>query len=235
MGIFSRCLIGYSLVMSVGFSFAQNMKSEWVAALSSAYKTGAITDGEDGITTFTACFNATEGKKQRCHPFALVRRDGFKGNHLYTTFLTEKSVDLNYSFLGNAIGVVDCEKPLYLLRLQHVSENGWLFMNKVSVMLNGEVIYEDSFKSQNVTRTVQRDGVLEKILLPVEENDLPKLRKIASGGKVVIRINGEKGYFSIPPKEAQTFSKDVSDGLEIYDALNLSLASMPNTTCSRDR
>jgi len=235
MGVFSRCLIGSVLFMGVGLSFAQSMKSEWLAELSSAYTTGSKKDEEDGTTTFTACFNATEGKKPRCHPFALVRRDEFKGNHLYTTFLTEKSIDLNYSYLGNAVGVVDCEKPLYLLRLQHVSENGWLFMNKVSVMLNGEVVYEESFKSQNVTRAVQRDGVLEKILLPVEANDLLKLRKISSGGKVVIRINGDKGYFSIPSKEAQTFSKDVSDGLDIYDALNLSLASMPKAVCNRDR
>lgn len=93
------------------------------------------------------------------------------------------------------VSVPDNDAPVLFVQPYFWGRNGWLVMNKISVMVDGEVIFEH--ECGKVERDTEGVGVGELCNIAPSKEEIDALRKVVDSAKVVVRLTGEKGYARI--------------------------------------
>jgi len=187
---------------------------EWKAALLSSYTESQVKDIGDGVTEFFSVFSLEGNKKI----YAFGKRDGFRRLRFYTPGLMSNGSLGPYVRIY--LSVPDGERPALLLTPYFFGKNGWLFMSKVAVMVDGEVVFERDFKDNRVRRNAENWGVEETYDLITTSADINGLRKIKKESSVSIRLTGEKGFVTLKKDFVGYFKDEIRDALFIYDKMN---------------
>ncbi|MBC3879348.1 hypothetical protein H8K38_16175 [Undibacterium sp. FT79W] len=208
---------------------------EWNEALKSTYTESDSKDGKDGTRVFYARFPDQTGTffdaQKKSGNLSRVTRDGFRKMYFFKNIWPDTIKNL-VTNVSSYISLPDGGKPTMLLRVYFNGRNGWLFMNKVAVMLDGEVILENDFSKEQVERNTTRPGIEETYTFIADASNIAALRKIKPTSKVIIRITGDKGYVNVDgdgtgkSKEidaTEVFIDSIMRSLAIYDTLNMAL------------
>ncbi|MEM5314197.1 hypothetical protein [Paraburkholderia sp. JHI869] len=195
--------------------------SDWNAALSKLYVVSSKKDEGDGITSFFASFRvlAASDSKRKSHLIAFGKRDGFRKLDFYSTGIP---MDLGTS-LENYISLPDGALPVLFLKPYFFSSKGWLFMNHVAVMVDGDVVFEHDFSNQHLDTDQLPGGVEESYSFMATPQDIDALRKVRPDSKVLIRITGKKGYVTVEKMQTRTFISNIVDAIQLFDLMTAAL------------
>lgn len=208
---------------------------EWNEVLKSTYTESDSKDGKDGTRVFYARFPDQTGTffdaQKKSGNLSHVTRDGFRKMYFFKNIRSDsfKNIDTNVS---SYISLPDGSTPTMLLRVYFFGKNGWLFMRKVAVMLDGEVILENDFSKEQVDRNTVGAGLEEAYTFIADASNIAALRKIKPTSKVIIRITGDKGYVNVEGNGTgkskgldftEVFIDSIMRSLAIYDTLNMAL------------
>lgn len=187
---------------------------EWRAALTGAYTETIRRDGSDGTTTFMANF---DGGGTKGHKITFGSRDAFRKLRIF-----KAGMPMNITTgVKSYVSVPDNEAPILFLQPYFWGRNGWLFMNKVSVMVDGEVILEQA--CGKVERDTEGVGVAELCNVAPSEEGIDALRKVVNSAKVVVRLTGDKGYVNLDSKakfnSLEEFKEDIQSAIAVYDVI----------------
>lgn len=187
---------------------------EWRAALTASYKETSRKEGSDGTTEFMANFDPS-GKTYNMLTFG--ERDGFRKLRIFKAGLPMHILTGVKAY----ISVPDNEAPVLFLQPYFWGRNGWLFMNKVSVMVDGEVILEHT--CGKVDRDTEGVGVAELCNVLLSSDEIAALRKVVNSAKVAVRLTGDKGYVNVESKGKSSsldeFKRDIQSAIAVYDVI----------------
>ena len=205
-------------------------KDEWRAAFKSAFVENNPKTNYDGITEYTACFQNEEGGK--CPVFTFGKRDAFRK----IDYLTPAHTELNnigniQTHIGTYIAAIECQPPSLLIAPKINRKGGWLFMEKISFMADGEVILERAFEHSLIDRDNDGYWIHEKgtFIATLAERDI--LSKFAASENRIIRITGQKGYLTLPKDKVENFATDIKTAMDAINAINQSLKSSGGPEC----
>ncbi|MFZ6760998.1 hypothetical protein ACO0K9_27655 [Undibacterium sp. Ji50W] len=192
---------------------------EWTSALSSAYIESQTKDKGDGVTEFMAAFGTKENKN---FSIAFGERDGFRKLRIY-----KAGMPMNIgTSVKTYVSVPDGKKPILFIAPYYWGRS-WLFMKKLSIMVDGNVIFEHDFELNTSNRRTEGVGVAESYDLVATEQDIDALRKIHPESKVLVRISGDKGYVNLIGKNKrheidaiEDFQRDIVSAIVIYDEIS---------------
>ena len=204
---------------------------EWKSALLSTYNESDTKDKGDGITESTANFHKHNGK-EGVLMLTFAKRDAFRKLRFYT-FFGSSVLDIAdvHTFIKIYISVPDGKKAVFFMRPTYNGKRGWLFMNKVAIMVDGEVVLEKKFPSLEAKRDVEDGYVHEEDSFIADADEISALRKITEKSTVLIRLTGDKGFVNVDKQGVDFFKSDVIDGLYVYDAINEAVEShLPPST-----
>jgi len=157
----------------------------WKAAVESLY-TPLVhqPDGQDeGVTEFTACFGGVVDKHCATKEASAAKRDSFRKLRIYWASWLGT---LYGNKLGAYVSLRDNQSPSIVLVPHLFSENGWLFMNQVSVMVDGDVTIDQTFSALDAKREKFPGGYQERMDLVATPTQIEALRKIKPESKVLI-------------------------------------------------
>ncbi len=194
---------------------------EWKTALASIYTRSQVEDKGDGITKFMASFHFDNDKRNDAVAFGT--RDEFRKLTIFQGGLPLKIATCVKTY----VSLLDGKSPVLFLAPYYWSENGWLFMNKIAVMVDGDVVFERNFENTNVDRDTEGVGVAELYQFIATPEDITALRKIKNSSKILVRLSGTKGYVNLEngrhPKRVnatENFRLDIINAISIYDTIN---------------
>ncbi|GAO73350.1 hypothetical protein [Comamonas sp. E6] len=206
---------------------------EWRKAFLSTFKESDRKTDDSGITEYYACFDSS-AETSRCPDNYSSRRDGFKKVDYLTPLTT--------SFLGIAdlktmvsmyAAAVECDAVHAVLKPSFNGRNGWLFLNKVSFMADGEVVFEKSADFNDVKRDNKNRWVHEHWTFIVDTEDQQRLLKFANAQNKIIRLTGDKGYVTIEKQELNAFTKDIKSLVENTKKMNDAIAAAGGPACEK--
>lgn len=195
--------------------------ADWTRALGSVYKEMQRKDEKDGITSFLAYFEFPPASKRIPRALAFGRRDAFRNLRFYTPGV-QMEIDTS---LETYISLRDGKLPVLVMKPFYFGPNGWLFMEQVAVMVDGEVVFTRDFRNYRVDTDQLPGGVTEQYDFIATPEDIEGLRKIHPDSKIVIRISGKKGYVTVDKFMTKQFHDNIQDALRMYDAITAALAS----------
>lgn len=199
---------------------------DWRTAVESAYETTNIKDQGEGVTEFVACFKK---KEQGCENMAFASRDAFRKLRIYKSGF--RSAVAAGTYLISYASLRDNMAPRLLLAPMLFNKDGWLFLNSIAIMVDGEVLIEQRFNNQDIKREIFPGGVQERADFMASDKQISALRKIKPESKVLIRFTGDKGYISLKKDEVKSVKEEIQNILFIYDKLNSAVAdkTIPDT------
>lgn len=202
---------------------------DWDAALADAYEVSSVTDEGDGVSSFIAC-HVEEGENKNC---AISRRDAFRKLRFFA-FGFSSSLSFNSEpKLKIYISLPDGQAPALFLSPVFVGDS-WIFVNKVAVMIDGEVVLEQEIDHGSVEREVFPNSEVEEVANFIANNrQIEALRAINKDSEVMIRVTGSRGYVSIAESNISNFKSEIPLALAFYDRLNAKL--MPNLVNKANR
>jgi hypothetical protein len=195
--------------------------SDWTAALETLYVSTSKKDEGDGVTSFFANFGVPGQSRGEEHLTAFGKRDAFRNLRFYTPGI---QMEIETS-LGEYISLRDGKLPVLFLKPYFFGPNGWLFMNHVAVMSDGEVVFEHDFKNEHVDTDQLPGGVEERYTFIATQETISGLRKIRPDSKVMIRITGKRGYVMVNKRWTASFQSNILDTLQVYDLMTAALGS----------
>lgn len=194
---------------------------EWKSALASTYDKDKVTDEGDGVTKFAALFHTGSDKKQRTFTFGT--RDAFRKLTIFQPGLPMNIVTSVKAY----VSVRDGRAPVLFLAPYYWGEGSWLFMNKIAVMADGDVIFERDLQDFKVERDTEGVGVAELCQFILTPEEIAALRKIQATSKVNVRLSGKKGYVNLENRSRRKgtsavgeFQRDIIDAISVYDSIN---------------
>ena len=198
------------------------------AVMARLYTETSTEDKGDGSITFLSAFPSSAGNGTDA---AFGKRDGFRK---ITFFTSVASTFGKYSpeALTMYVAVPDCKLPVLFVS-PRVFRNTWLFMSRVSVLADADLVLDRTIEAEDKpSREVYPGGVEETVDFALTERQLAELRKLAGAKKVSVRITGGKGYVSLSAKEAASFKDDVAGSIRIYDAVSRMVAERRYDPCT---
>lgn len=190
----------------------------WKNALEASFVMTDVKDGGEGVTEFSACFKRV-GKN--CDAFAFGSRDAFRKLRFFTAG-TSSAMDV-FTYVPIYISLRDNERPSLFLAPYFFSKGGWIFLNKIAIMLDGDVVLEQDFEGSAVKRNPEAAGVAEKVHFIASEQQIASLRKIKPESTLLIRFTGQNGHISLDKKRIEYFKSEIANALFIYDTINHAL------------
>jgi hypothetical protein len=188
---------------------------DWKKSIKSTYVESKTQDEGDGVESFFACFEPTPEKVEKCKYYAFGERDTFRKIRIYMSGFST----MQGSSLSSYVSLPDNKKPLFFLAPYIFSSDSWIFINKIAIMVDGEVILEKDFDGIEAQRNVIPDGVQERVDFVATPEQIDSLRKIKPDSKILIRVTGEKGYI-ILDKRVLSHNAVIINAIGVYDALN---------------
>ena len=203
-------------------------KADWYRAVVATYSESSVKDEGDGVTSFVACFG--DGGKG-CGDFAIGKRDAFRKLRHY---MPQWSWPGQYTdqYVQTYISLPDCGDPIYFLKPRHFSQRGWLFLNRLSVLSDGELVFDQDLSTFKVDRERLPGGVEEEVSFVPTPAQFDALRKLATATKLSVRITGKKGYVTLKQSDVAKLRIDVASGLRMYDKLLLAVKDKHPSSCS---
>lgn len=223
-------LISSTTVVAQSVSPPLVKKSDWEDALKATYEQSMVKTNKDGVTNFWACFDKVEDIKN-CAVFAIGNRDAFRYQTTFTPVMSSMAEISSSKYLHSYVSVLDCQRPLVVLSPHFFSKAGWLFMSKVAIMADGQLLLEHQFASADVQRDSHTWGVTEKFLWVATEDDIVSLEKISNASKVIIRFTGSKGYVTITDEDVEKIKKDLRVVLSIFSITKSALVDKYPIDC----
>lgn len=200
---------------SVATATKKQTPADWASKLNSVVKFEQRHMSDDGNTSGTA--DLGNGLK------ADYEKDGFRKLIHFGTARANLNTLSRDSTMSCYVALKENSKPTFFLVNSYVGEN-WLFMNKASIMVGGQVVFDQDLELDSEDRTTENGGVRERDDLPVLSSDLlSALKKAATSEEAVARLTGSAGYASIGKKRFATTQADLQACLAIYDKLDSEL------------
>lgn len=191
---------------------------DWRKALESSYFVMSKSDEGEGVTKFTACFSQLDAKK--CKNIAFASRDAFRKRYFFKSGFASSYPLGNY--VASYISIGNNERPSILLA-PVFNGHSWLFIKKISFLLDGEIVLEKDFENFKVDRDAHGGGVTERFDFIVTEEQIAALRKIGQESNLLVRLTGDKGYVSLNKKEISDLKSEIANLLFAYDKINHAL------------
>lgn len=204
-------------------------KSDWENAIKATYEKSQINTDKEGVTEFVACFQTKDGNK--CTGSVFGKHDAFRHLTIFTPANSESAALGIWKYLHSYVSLIDCKRPSVLLSPHIFSKEGWLFMDKVSVLADGELLLEHKFTSTEVDRDNNTWGIDERAHWVASDNDLSALKRIASAKVIIVRLSGAKGYVTVAEKDISRIKEDFKSVLAIYSVLDAAAASKEPAEC----
>ncbi len=206
--------------------------TDWKRDFTSAFKESEKNIDKNGITKYYACFDQNSESKN-CVEYYSSRRDGFKKVDYMTPIITAafKAGDIG-TMVNMYIAAIECRDAKAVLQPNFNGDNGWLFMDKIAFMAEGEVVFEKSTDPNEVDRDNEGRRVHEKWTFALEKDDESRLLKFAEANSRIIRITGKKGYATIEEAELEVFTKDIKHLIKNKNQINDSLKSGGGPNCT---
>ncbi|MBJ9962900.1 hypothetical protein [Burkholderia seminalis] len=191
---------------------------EWRSALQSAYTTNnSATTNEDGVTSFGARFSA--GKEGAKDAYVLLGSyDAMRKRTFFYSFFASPTLDIGNS-IKPYISLADNSTPILIIAPYYFSKNGWLFMNRVTIMADGKIVLDRDFSQEEVARDVESYGVQERYDFHASPEEIAALRTITKTSKLTMRLTGKQGFVTIPKKEAESIRTAFIDVIRGYDEI----------------
>lgn len=190
---------------------------EWKAALLSTYEESQVKDKGEGVTEFMAKFKLPNNDLRQ---IAFGQRDAFRKVRIYTTGMPDQ---VSTSVLPY-VSIPDNSRPVLLLQ-PFYSGDTWIFVEKVSVMSDGEIVFEH--ECPKPSRDTRGGGVTEHCDILLEKPEIDALRKITDTSKVAVRLTGSKGYASVKKdgyNPLKYFVRDLQSAIAVYDLIDATVA-----------
>jgi hypothetical protein len=189
---------------------------EWKSALMGSYNESQVKDKGDGVTTFMAMFKLPQ---KDVVGLAFGERDAFRKLRFYKMGMPMQIATGVKAY----ISLKDNGKPVLFLQPYYWGDS-WLFMDKVAVLVDGELVMEHTCPKPD--RDTEGVGVKEQCDFILSDEEIAGLRKITNTSKVAVRLTGTKGYTNVDSKgynPLKYFVADIQSGIAIYDAINKAL------------
>lgn len=202
---------------------------DWKKALEAAYRKDSAKDGKDGVEEFVACFepNPDPKSKQKCGYIAFGKRDAFRKLRFYETGIPMMIGD----GVSTYVSLKDNGTPVLFLA-PYIFRDHWLFMNKVAIMVDGDVILEHDLNEKSADREVLPGGVQERCDFITTDLEIEDLRKIKPESNVVIRLSGEKGYITLSSRDTSDVKRKIIEVLRVYGAIQTAVKDKVPTVVS---
>lgn len=212
---------------------------DWQLALEKSQVISQLKTEEEGITTWFACFQESASgdgsSKKRCQNFSFAKRDAFRKTRFFKSGLNSQipSSVPGWNYVVSYISLSDNALPKLILSPRYFSKGGWLFMSQVSILADGELVFDRSFPKLEVDRESESYGVEESIHLVMSQAEIESLRKLASAKALSVRLTGDKGYVALKQDAVKGFKEEIANILVIHDKLHTNLkAVIPPTAAS---
>ena len=202
--------------------------ADWYRAVTSTYPESGVKDEGDGVTSFTACFgNGSKG----CGDFAFGKRDAFRKLRHYTPqgSWLGKYTD---QYVQTYIALPDCGDPIFFMQPRYFSHGSWLFLNRLSMLSDGELVLDQDLSQRKVNRERLPGGVQEDVSFVPTPDQLNALRNLPTATKIDIRLTGEKGYLTVKQSDVSKLRVDIAAALRMHDKLLLAVKDKHPASCS---
>jgi len=209
-------------------------KADWDAALKATFKESLRKTDDDGNVDFLACFGAMDAASGKgvCasglgNPFTKMTTFKLPTSELRN--LAEKTRRGGIRpYLDTYVTLIDCRRPTIVLS-PYLEASGWLFLRRVAVMADGEIVLERSFDHNDVRRDNDSDGVTEQAYWVLSDGEVKALRAVPKAKQVIVRLMGDKGYVNLRKEWTQRYIEDLPHVLLVYDVLGHALSGkLPN-------
>jgi len=205
---------------SVAAAAKKRTPEEWTSKLNSIVKLEQISASDDGNTSGAADFG--DGVKVD------YAKDGFRKLLHFGTVEAKFNTMSDGGTISCYVALKENSKPTFFLVNSYTGDN-WLFMNKVAMMVDGQVVIDQNLQLSPEDRTAESGGVTERYDLPILSNDeLLPLRKVATSKQAVARLTGTAGYESVSKKQFAKTQDDLRLCLSVYDKLDAALFDIGN-------
>lgn len=187
------------------------------AVLARAYTETSTKDEGDGVVTFMATIPSVNAP-ERVAFFA--KRDGFRKLTFFTSVdstFARYSAPVVYAYLS----VPDCKAPVFFVspRTFRSRSSSWLFLNRVAVLADGELLLDQSLADFKPHREIFPGGLEETVDFPLEARQISDLRRLEHAKQVSVRITGDKGYVTLDAKAIEHWRKDVAATIKAHDVV----------------
>jgi hypothetical protein len=118
--------------------------------------------------------------------------------------------------LGVSFSLADCGKPHLFVHPSYFGDD-WLFMNRVSFLMNDRVALD--LELTRPSREATGSTVFEMSAVSVPAEQISVLRAMPAASDLLVRLSGDKGIRTIGKKAMQAFLADLSDALQAFDAV----------------
>lgn len=210
-------------------------KDEWIKAFKSTFSESDVRVNDDGVKSYRACFlEENESDKKECKTGIEGKHDGFrKIDHLTPPKTAWEVATKEYSknsFIGIYIAARECNAPLIFLA-PVVKKNGWLFMNQISLMADGDLVIDKRIDTNSVEQNIIRGSSIEEIShVALNEKDIESFERFMKAEKQIIRITGKDNkYLTFNENDLSLDGRVV---LEVYKKIQSSLKTAGGPVCS---
>ncbi len=193
---------------------------------------------DDGIKEYRACF---EPKEESCGKTLFGQYDGFNkfdrldlpGNELremasrYAVY--KKPYEL--ALLGRVVAP-ECSKAFVQINPKLYAKN-WMFLEKISMMADGNVVFEKTVESNSIKRQTTEDGLLENWGFLLQSEDIGNLERFIKSDHKLIRVTGQKGFISVPKDDVDSFSRDLASLLTVTQQINSAVEKGGGPQCAK--
>jgi hypothetical protein len=204
---------------------------DWKRAVESTYNVSDKKQDDNGVTEFYACFDCND--KERVGVAAKGKYDGFrKVTHLIPVWQNLARTAGHYAHKSGVysfVAIIDCKEPLFVIS-PVVEAKNWLFMNKVALMADGEVVLEHEF--DNVDRDHDDGDVTESAVWILDDRDIEGIEKFISSQKQIARISGKKGYITVNSGDV---AKSAKETLTMFNNINQALKAVHGPRCTQEK
>ncbi|WEE79764.1 hypothetical protein LZ683_10555 [Comamonas testosteroni] len=207
---------------------------DWRRDFASTFERSKEKTDSDGITSYQACF---EPAGDKCGIFLSGVNDGFrKADHLTAPLTAFHGMTVKYAEKGGAyvdlrVVAQQCKEAVAVLN-PVVHAKSWLFMSEIAFMADGAVIYEQTAPSQAVNRDTDDGRIVESWSFKLDPGDYEKLDKFAESKSKVVRVTGDKGYYTLSKDSVDVFTKDVMSTIKATKLVNDSLTKGGGPECT---
>lgn len=199
---------------------------DWSRALHSVYeKQGESKADADGNVSYEATIDSLKVKVEHD---PLKRVTNFTLEASYRT--RDVGITLRDSTVIGYISVKDCSLPELRLNPVYVARRGYLFMNKISILADGELVFEQEIPFEHVTQEANNEKVIEWVEFTIAPSKYDGLRKIAESRSVVARMQGRSKYITVPSESRIRY--EFGHTLTIFDKLYAALKDNIPAKCS---
>lgn len=203
-------------------------KADWQKGFKNSFVESQLKVSDDGMSEFVGCFfNVLE----KCGTFTFGSRDAVRGITFFQPASSRRN-EFYGTYVPTYISLPDCEKPTLLMKVLHQSKNGWLFVNRVSVLADNNLLLDHEFSAGEVDRQNFSYGITEVVNWITSDAEIHALRKVPGAQTLIIRITGSKGYVTIEKSRVADFRKDIEEVLAVYDKLQTELSDKIPATCT---